>query len=382
MQFNVLRERVIGRIRSHKEHERMLEFLNTAFNDKIGYSRPEPFKALANALVKTFEQQALQSDSTVAMTSITAGVLQSALAEIRNDTLVVAGDSHWSVNDVIQRLLAKGFEVKRSAIRKIPRTLNTEIGFWVQQELLGQEGIARGLDQRPEVKKQMEMWSQSYLADRMKAYARTREIVSEADIWNYLQFENKNVSIPQVQLRELRTSGLEEMRSALDELERGASFEEVIAKWSNDPSAKKNKGLTPFFPITERAPLGSIASQMEIGKRYGPVRITDNFYYFELVGKKSEPALGDTSFAAKKAKAAKETFELKYKTTISRFLSQAAEKRGFEIYEDRLRKLEVTTIPMMTFRLLGFGGRMFEVPFVDPQLDWLNIEPPKETILP
>jgi hypothetical protein len=29
---------------------------------------------------------------------------------------------------------------------------------------------------------------------------------------------------------------------------------------------------------------------------------------------------------------------------------------------------------MMTFRVLGFGGRMFAVPFVDPLFDWIGVE--------
>jgi hypothetical protein len=36
----------------------------------------------------------------------------------------------------------------------------------------------------------------------------------------------------------------------------------------------------------------------------------------------------------------------------------------------------------MTFRILGFGGRMFEVPFVERQVDWLTAEVPQTTIVP
>jgi hypothetical protein len=37
---------------------------------------------------------------------------------------------------------------------------------------------------------------------------------------------------------------------------------------------------------------------------------------------------------------------------------------------------------MMTYRILGFGGRMFEVPFVERQIDWLSIESPSSQISP
>jgi len=51
------------------------------------------------------------------------------------------------------------------------------------------------------------------------------------------------------------------------------------------------------------------------------------------------------------------------------------------IYQDRLLRLKLSSVPMTTFRILGFGGRMFAVPFVDPQIDWLSVEPPSGTIV-
>ena len=73
---------------------------------------------------------------------------------------------------------------------------------------------------------------------------------------------------------------------------------------------------------------------------------------------------------------------MKQKRTLDIYLSQAAEQRGYAIYEEKFRKISVSPIPMMTFRKLGFGGRMFEVPFVEKQIDWLSVEPPGNKILP
>ncbi|MBF8248746.1 MAG: hypothetical protein HW374_1546, partial [Bacteroidetes bacterium] len=38
--------------------------------------------------------------------------------------------------------------------------------------------------------------------------------------------------------------------------------------------------------------------------------------------------------------------------------------------------------PMVTFRILGFGGRMFEVPLLEKQLEWLDTEPPRTKVVP
>ena len=77
-----------------------------------------------------------------------------------------------------------------------------------------------------------------------------------------------------------------------------------------------------------------------------------------------------------------EVFRMKVKRTTDLFLAQSAKRRGFDIYQESLLSLKVTPVPMMTYRLLGFGGRMFSVPFVSKQIDWVNVDPPSSTIIP
>jgi hypothetical protein len=36
----------------------------------------------------------------------------------------------------------------------------------------------------------------------------------------------------------------------------------------------------------------------------------------------------------------------------------------------------------MTYRILGFGGRMFAAPFVTRQVDWIEVENPEKMPLP
>jgi len=73
---------------------------------------------------------------------------------------------------------------------------------------------------------------------------------------------------------------------------------------------------------------------------------------------------------------------MKRQGLLNRLLARSAQQRGVEIYDDRLRAIAVTPVPMLTYRILGFGGRMFAVPFVDPQIQWLNVEAPPEPVLP
>ncbi|MDL1894151.1 hypothetical protein FBQ87_14890, partial [Sphingobacteriales bacterium CHB3] len=121
-----LRERVVERIRSIKERERVDEFLRAAFTDQVAYSRPQPLKALADAITVVFSEQLQPVDSTVVMTSVAAGLVRAKVSSILNDTLTVVGDTYWSVGSVIERLVLKRFEVSRENLNRMFPRLNID----------------------------------------------------------------------------------------------------------------------------------------------------------------------------------------------------------------------------------------------------------------
>ncbi|MCX6143243.1 MAG: hypothetical protein NTZ35_08490, partial [Ignavibacteriales bacterium] len=244
-----------------------------------------------------------------------------------------------------------------------------------------QEALRRGLDQYPEVREQLDMWYQSFLAQWMKLIAKRQISVSDAEAMSFLKRSDSAIVVPRVKIRELKTSTLDQMQQALNELENGKGMEEVITRWCSDPDLRQRKGISDAFPIFERSPIGELAWQMVPGQRYGPLKDSTGFVYFELLSKETKGEGSDTTLAVRIATAKKELFRMKEKRTMTLFLAQVGAARGFDIYQDRLMKLEVTPTPMMTFRIIGFGGRMFAVPFVDPQIEWLNVTPPSEQIV-
>jgi hypothetical protein len=73
---------------------------------------------------------------------------------------------------------------------------------------------------------------------------------------------------------------------------------------------------------------------------------------------------------------------MKAKRAVTLRLASIAKEKGVDVYADRLKALKVTPIPMMTFRILGFGGKMLAVPFVTPELDWLEVDISKGNTVP
>jgi len=374
-----LREHVTDVVRSRAAHARTLKFVEEFIRGKIGYSPPAPNRYLAEQLRKTYERH--EGDSLTTFTRQMYDEVRGECSPVLNDTLVVVGNVSWTVGEVLDRLLAKGFTVARGKSKNIPRLLNAAIREWVYDELLGQEGLARHLDERPAVQRELEVWRQSMLAGMMRSYIASHVKLSEGEILSALHETNPQFSIPRVRIRELTTRNVEDMKNALDGLRLGVSFEETIDRWSGDAEQRRNKGVVDYFPISQHAPVGEIAWEMNVGERFGPIPVGEEYVYFELLGK-DEPLRLDSAAVRSHDAATKEAFRMKLKRTTDLFLSRAGQQRGFDIYQESVAKLAVSPVPMMTFRLLGFGGRMFAAPFLPPEFDWVNVDPPSSPVIP
>jgi parvulin-like peptidyl-prolyl isomerase len=371
-----LRQKVVKLIRQRKEKARLHQFIKAFLKDKTGYSIPSAFKRLARALQKVFNEETPQH--TIALNERMMQTLKTRLGSSLKDTLSVVGGAYWTIGEIIDRLYEHSFSIDSGGTREVPSRLNSQLEVWVQQELLAREAIRRGLDKSEDVEQQMQMWSDYYLSYFMKSYVNDWVTASDTEVAAYVKQLPMADSATMVKIRELRTRTVDEMKEAIDDIQNGAPFEAEVEKWSNDPVARQRKGESDFFAATDRYPIGEIAASLNVGQRYGPMQVEGGILYFELLAKKTVAAVRDTMVS----KAKEQLLGRKRKNILDLFLAQSAKTRGFDIYADRLKALKVTSIPMMTYRILGFGGRMFGVPFVDRQLDWLGVEPPTEPIVP
>ncbi len=70
------------------------------------------------------------------------------------------------------------------------------------------------------------------------------------------------------------------------------------------------------------------------------------------------------------------------KYILDRYLGVLANKFNVSVDSKALSNLEVTRTPSLVYRYLGFGGRMFAVPFVEPNVQWVNFWKSGNIVLP
>jgi parvulin-like peptidyl-prolyl isomerase len=380
LQPHVLHERVKAKLQLRKEKARLDEYLSTLFLSKIGYSFPRSFKILAKTLTDVWSMKASGSEEMISDSLL--DILLDRCRDHLNDSLAMVGNSGWTVENVLNKLRGKRFKIDRNRITGTAAQLNMHLLILVQQELLAEEGLTQHLDERASVKKELDIWRQQMLAKFAETNLQQTVQISDQEIFQYYAKTEPDFQYPKVQIRELHTRDLKTMEEVLQEMQSGISFEGLIRRRSSDESSAQEGGLTEAFPIDTRIPLGVVAWRMKIGERQGPIHIKDEYVYFELVKKEFPQGFTDSAFSSLFQKKTAYARSLKQKKTLDKFIAQSAQERGYSVYADRLKMLRVSAVPMMTYRILGFGGRMFAAPFVTPQVDWLEEENSENVPLP
>lgn len=362
-----LREQVTMLLRRRKEQARAKEFVSEVLESKRGYGVRDAILALAESVSRVNRPEE----------SYVSGALLEAvlnrLGQAARDTIAVAGDRSWTTAEFATRLYLRSYPLPDSSEDVLAGRINEELQLMVRQELLAQEGIRRKLDERPDVAARIRMWYDQQLAARMKQEVSESVHPGPSDAWKYLERLDTAAQAPTVTIRELVTPSMRALASAVDELESGQDFRTVIRRWSVGQTARTEDGLTGPFPITDRLPIGEIAWGMGVGERFGPVQEDTSYVIFELVAKQQMTAQQDTT--GRFEEAMREVHRMMAQKATDVFIARLAQERGYEIYPERLNEIRSSGIPMMTYRFLGFGGRMFAVPLVDRQIDWLNADP-------
>ena len=380
MQAHVLFERVETTLRLRKEKARLDEYLQDVLKAKIGFSLPRPFTFVAKTLTEVWKNESPASETMI--TDSLLEVLTIRCHSILQDTMVVVGSSYWSVEDVLSRLRGKIFTIDPRRTTGIAVQLNNHIRVLVGQELLAEEALSRNLDERWSVSKELDIWRQQILAKYEEMDILRNVQVSDQEVFQYISETNPGMQYPRVQIRELHTKDVRSMEQALEELHAGTSLESVIRKRSSDSLTAQSGGLSEKFAINTRSPLGMVAWKMQVGDHQGPLKVNNEYIFFELLKKEFPARLTDSVFTSSMQTAASAARRLKQKKTLDVFIAKSAQQRGFDVYADRLKLLHVSNTPTMTYRILGFGGRMFAAPFVTRQVDWIGVENPEKIPLP
>ncbi|GAA4435012.1 hypothetical protein GCM10023091_10770 [Ravibacter arvi] len=151
-----------------------------------------------------------------------------------------------------------------------------------------QEGNDTTQNFKDEISSYREILSQNFLNDKdliekyaMEAYERSKMQVHAAHIL---------VRVPEFAAPADTLKAFETAQKAWSELVNGADFEETVAKYSQDPSAKENHGDLGSFTVFQMVyPFENAAYKTPVGKFSPPVRSVHGYHIIKVLERNDNP---------------------------------------------------------------------------------------------
>lgn len=363
-------------IEARKLIEKQKEFYAYFFKDKKVDVNPELFEILAKNISSLFEYKKknylikdgdlinLESPDVLKMEEVFGN-------DILSKKFILFDNNSIIFKEYLRLLMFDGYNSTDYKINFIRASLDNRIRKDIEKELLYREGAKRDYNNLPEVKKEIELWSQHYLFELLKDDFSDSVTVSDDEVYNYYLKNNESESFPMmVNIIEIFTDSIENVDKIFSELKNGTDFTFLANMYNKREWTKKSNGEYGLFPITQFGEIGKIASTMNVGEIYGPLQIDNGYSIFMLVDKQDKIIIPPKPFENFKDQYKRDlTFQKLYKK-ITDFTYNLAIKHGVSLNLNLLEQIQVTSLPSFGMRYLGFGGKMTAVPLISPNVDW------------
>lgn len=251
--------------------------------------------------------------------------------------------------------------------------LNSRVKMFIEKEMLAREAYAKNLNNSEEVKHFLSMWRDNYLGLLYRNTLMKDIKVSDDEVLNKYNESNKTI-LPtmQVNIIEVLTDSLEVVEMVLDKLDKGADLGELAKKHTKRLWTKERNGEFGFFPVNSYGEIGRIASEMEIGEIYGPLKTDEGYSIFKLIGKKQESENTPKPLEEIKGELKKQLKTEKISQKMIDKTAELANKYGVEVNDQLLKSITPSNLSMVVYRYMGFGGRILAVPYSAPFINWVQ----------
>ena len=135
-----------------------------------------------------------------------------------------------------------------------------------------------------------------------------------------------------------------------------------------------------WITASQLGELGAVLAELKNGSIFGPIYIDSVFTIFRVINKKmsvSQAGIENSIQAARDMLLAKTKSDV-----LNKYVAKLADEQNVKLYLNRLIDLKVTPIEMLTFRYIGFGGKILAVPALYPHEDWIKDYKKPENIIP
>jgi hypothetical protein len=352
------------------------EFMKRFFADKTTEVNGKVYQAAASRILSLIQskRRSLSPDDTAAV-YLDAADFMHLKQRIGQDTLRTEllryQERRSTLEDFIDYIHFDENSFATSDTRKLKGILSGKLRSFMEGEYLAWEGYKRDLENLPDVKNQLRIWKDNYLFMALRGAFKDSLTVTDAEAREYYE-KRINVRHPaQVNIVEVLTEDLYIVEKILHESNNGADMHDLAARYSTRPMTKASRGEFGFFPVTSFGEIGSTAARAKIGDLVGPLHTEDGYSIFKVIGRKEEGTQDARPFDEVRGEIRKTILGLKNYHGLIKYTVKLAEEYGITVDTKVLNAIEVTNIFSVTYRYMGFGGRILGAPLISPYTEWV-----------
>ena len=298
---------------------------------------------------------------------------------ISDEDLVRSKSAPVTLKEYLYSLIIYPLLIKDPSFGSVALNLMENLNKYIQYRFLSDEGFKEGLQNIPDVKEEINIWKDDFLAKMLKNTFRDSVSVTEEEVKNYYK-EKKGIE--KVNILEILNGNLEVIDSVLQELKAGKDFRVLAEKYTQRKWTKNKGGEFGYFPVTAFGPIGKAAAQLKLNRIFGPIKTDSGYSVIKLIGRKIDSTKSAADFARDEDQIKDEILSKEFNEKFFKYIARLSEKFKYSINGKNLKSVKVLDIPMFTYKYIGFGGRIAAMPFLDAWYGWTKYLKKESKVIP
>ena len=380
-----LRERAEGALRNRREQSAMFEYMAKVLKDKKASANAKIFRSVAATLFDYYKTNIRSKDSLppFIISGDAAAAVKEIFPSLWDTVFVVFPHTTWTLGHMMDRLVISRLMIEKPTPVALRAALDQRFRDIIDQEHLTHIGYEEHLQSAGSVITDMRQWRDSFLAAFLKNRMRDTVNATPLEQDSYVSFlgtAGRSGSL--VKLRKLVVDSLSTAREIQGLLKDGTAFTDLMYRYSTDDEAVRSIGKEEFALLADSTQVGKAVLRLKVGGITQPLKTPTGYLFIHLLDRKYFAVSLRDSAMQSDADVHRAVVESKLRESLNKRLGSLASKYPISINMKNFEETVVTRTPSLVYRMLGFGGRMFAMPFVDPQVRWVQYWDSKNLQLP
>jgi parvulin-like peptidyl-prolyl isomerase len=292
--------------------------------------------------------------------------------ELKKDFVAMEGKA-MTFGEVIEAFRTERLGFSSLEVTRFETSLNGFVRAVVQSELVAREGFRQNLQHSEHVRHDLDLWSNYWVSRYFTWILGDSVRVTEEELVKAMM-ENLSVigDIYQVNVQEILCDSMTTVERIFESLAHGIPLDSLARKYSQRQPWAAAGGISGYFPLSQHPELGCRAMLADTGVLIGPVKLSEGYTVFKVLGKKRAgggeyPEVDSIRINVKANLTARKRHQ-----SMNVYLANLAKKYSVEIYYRNLSSVEIQPANMFTRRIIGFGGVITAAPMLTPNWEWVK----------